>query len=37
MFSDSVADYFEGVAAKYLSAVDARPDKSNQHPESVFA
>ena len=31
MFSDSVADYFEGVAAKYLSAVDARPDKSNQH------
>ncbi len=31
MFTDSVADYFEGVAAKYLSAVDARPEKSNQH------
>lgn len=31
MFSDSISDYFEGVAAKYLSAVDARPDKSHQH------
>lgn len=30
-FSDRLEDYFEGVAAKYLSAVDARPDKSNQH------
>ncbi len=31
MFSDGMSDYFEAVAAKYLSAVDARPDKSNQH------
>ncbi|HET7832484.1 MAG TPA: type II restriction endonuclease [Gallionella sp.] len=30
-FPDGVADYFEGVAAKYLSAVDANPDRSNQH------
>ncbi|MDB5801657.1 MAG: restriction endonuclease [Rhodocyclales bacterium] len=31
MFSDSIADYFEGVAAKHLSAVDADPGRSNQH------
>ncbi|MCW0201456.1 MAG: type II restriction endonuclease [Rhodanobacter thiooxydans] len=31
MFSDSIANYFEGVAAKHLSAVDARPERSNQH------
>lgn len=31
MFSDSISDYFDGVAAKYLSAVDARPERSNQH------
>ncbi|EUJ11156.1 EcoRII family protein [Methylophilaceae bacterium 11] len=31
MFSDKLSDYFEGVAAKYLSAVDAEPSKSNQH------
>ena len=31
MFSDSISDYFDGVAAKYLSSVDANPDKSNQH------
>lgn len=31
MFTDSLSDYFEGVAAKYLTAVDAQPDKSNQH------
>lgn len=30
-FPDQLGDYFEGVAAKYLSAVDARPDRSNQH------
>ena len=28
---DRLADYFEGVAAKYLSAVDANPNRSNQH------
>lgn len=26
-----LSDYFEGAAAKYLSAVDANPKKSNQH------
>lgn len=26
-----ISDYFEGVAAKYLSAVDADPEKSHQH------
>lgn len=31
MFSDRISDYFEGAAAKYLSAVDADPEKSNQH------
>lgn len=31
MFSDRIADYVEAAAAKYLSAVDARPDRSNQH------
>jgi hypothetical protein len=31
MFSDNVGDYFEGVAAKYLTAVDAEPNTSNQH------
>lgn len=31
MFQDKISDYFEGVSAKYLSAVDARPEKSNQH------
>lgn len=31
MFNDSISDYFEGVAAKYLSAVDADPIRSNQH------
>lgn len=31
MFSDKISDYFDGVAAKYLSAVDAEPKKSNQH------
>jgi hypothetical protein len=31
MFQDRISDYFEGVSAKYLSAVDARPEKSNQH------
>lgn len=30
-FREQLAEYFEGVAAKYLSAVDACPDKSNQH------
>lgn len=28
---ERVADYFEGVAWKYLSAVDADPGRSNQH------
>mgnify|MGYP001806015832 CR=1 FL=1 len=31
MFSDRISDYFEGVAAKYLSAVDADPAHSNGH------
>lgn len=31
MFTDKIADYFEGVAAKYLSAVDADPERSNGH------
>lgn len=31
MFNDRISDYFEGVAAKYLSAVDADPGTSNQH------
>ncbi|AVG15498.1 restriction endonuclease [Chromobacterium vaccinii] len=31
MFDDRISDYTEGVAAKYLSAVDAEPGKSNQH------
>lgn len=31
MFEDRISDYVEGVAAKYLSAVDAEPAKSNQH------
>lgn len=31
MYKDKTSDYFEGVAAKYLKAVDANPNKSNQH------
>lgn len=31
MFNDRISDYFEGVAAKYLSAVDAEPGRSHQH------
>lgn len=31
MFHDQISDYFEGVAAKYLSAVDADPERSHQH------
>lgn len=31
MFQDKISDYFEGVSAKYLSAVDANPERSNQH------
>ncbi|MBN2865895.1 MAG: hypothetical protein JXK16_07800 [Thiotrichales bacterium] len=31
MLSDSISNYIEGVAAKYLSEVDANPYKSNQH------
>lgn len=31
MFNDKISDYFEGVAAKYLSAVDADPARSNGH------
>jgi len=31
MFSYRISDYFEGVAAKYLSAVDAEPERSNGH------
>lgn len=31
MFSDKISDYFEGVAAKYLSAVDSESERSNQH------
>ncbi len=30
-FPEQLGDYFEGVAAKYLSAVDALPERSNQH------
>ncbi len=31
MSYDKISDYFEGVAAKYLSAVDADPGRSNGH------
>lgn len=31
MFTDKITDYFEGVAAKYLSVVDADPERSNGH------
>ena len=31
MFADKISQYFEGVAAKYLSAVDAEPTRSNGH------
>lgn len=31
MYKDKISDYFEGVAAKYLSAVDAEPGRSNGH------
>ncbi|MTV41406.1 type II restriction endonuclease [Duganella radicis] len=31
MFNDKISDYIEGVAAKYLSAVDAEATSSNQH------
>lgn len=31
MFDEKISDYFEGVVAKYLSAVDAETDRSNQH------
>ena len=31
MFNDRISNYFEGVAAKYLSAVDADPGRSHQH------
>ncbi|WP_268800135.1 type II restriction endonuclease [Pseudomonas huanghezhanensis] len=31
MSEDRISDYFEGVAAKYLSAVDADPKRSRQH------
>lgn len=31
MASDKIGDYVAGVAAKYLSEVDAEPNKSNQH------
>lgn len=31
MFKDRISDYIEGVAAKFLTAVDADPGKSNQH------
>ncbi|ALD97295.1 type II restriction endonuclease [Pseudomonas syringae] len=31
MSTDKISDYFEGVAAKYLSAVDADPKRSRQH------
>lgn len=29
MFTDKISDYFEGVAANYLSAVDADQKRSN--------
>ena len=31
MFDDRISDYTEGVAAKYLSAVDAEFQRSHQH------
>ncbi len=31
MFDDKISDYIEGVAAKYLSSVDAEKNVSNQH------
>lgn len=31
MFDDRISDYIEGVAGKYLSAVDAEPRRSHQH------
>lgn len=31
MFNDKISDYVEGVAAKYLSTVDAESKSSNQH------
>lgn len=31
MLTDTIRDYFDGVAAKYLSEVDANPKSSNQH------
>ncbi len=31
MTKGSLSEYFEGVAAKYLSAVEAHPESSNQH------
>src|SRR6478672_984693 len=31
MFNDKISDYVEGVAAKYLSSVDAESKSSNQH------
>ncbi len=31
MKKGSLSEYFEGVAAKYLSAVEAHPESSNQH------
>ncbi|MBS0307891.1 MAG: restriction endonuclease [Proteobacteria bacterium] len=31
MYTDKITDYFDGVAAKYLSAVDADPARSNGH------
>lgn len=31
MFDDRISDYTEGVAAKYLSAVDSESQKSHQH------
>ncbi len=31
MLTDTIQDYYEGVAAKYLSEVDANPQSSHQH------
>lgn len=31
MFNDKISDYIDGVAAKYLSAVDTKKSSSNQH------
>ncbi|GAA4717384.1 type II restriction endonuclease [Pedococcus ginsenosidimutans] len=31
MSHESIADYFDGAAGKYLSAVEAHPKRSNQH------